>query len=174
MKGKFQFQDGFVYKMPAHFGGYQFYPVRVKYNDITNIVIQYETKPEVLLQYIPEEFDLLKPLVNVQYSNCRDVDWMAGGEYRLIQVTAPVKYTGSSEGLTGEYALVVWENKTCPIIGGREEDGVPKIFADIANERYLNDHWFTTASYESNTFLKMDFYKKAELAKTDIEKLNEN
>jgi len=174
MRGKFKFNDNFVYKMPAHFGGYPFYPVRTVYGDMTGINVQFETEQDTLLQIIPEDFELREPLVNVQYSNCRDVDWMAGGEYRLIQITTPVKYMGNSEGLMGEYALVVWENKTCPIIGGREEDGVPKIFADIASERHVGDHWFTSASYESCTFLKLDFHKKDEVSKKDIEKINEH
>jgi len=174
MRGKFKFQDDYVYKMPVHFGGYPFYPVRTEYRDMLGITIQYETTPEALLQYIPEDFDLQEPIVSIQFSNCRDVDWMSGGEYRLIQVTAPVKYLGNSEGLCGDYALVVWENKTCPIIGGREEDGVPKVFADIASERHVGDHWFTAASYESYTFLKIDFLKKNELSKQDVEKINEH
>lgn len=174
MRGKFKFQDDYVYKMPVHFGGYPFYPSRPVHRDMLVIIIKYETTPEALLQYLPEDFDLQEPIVTLQFSNCRDVDWMSGGEYRLIQVTAPVKYLGNSEGLGGDYALVIWENKTCPIIGGREEDGVPKVFADIASERHVGDHWFTAASYESHTFLKIDFLKKNELSKQDIEEMNEH
>ena len=174
MKGKFRFHDDYIYKMPVHFGGSPFYPGRAEYRDMLGITVKYKTDQEALLQYIPEDFDLREPIVSVQFSNCRDVAWMAGGEYRLIQVTAPVKYMGNSEELSGDYALVVWENKTCPIIGGREEDGVPKVFADIANERHVDDHWFTAASYESYTFLKIDFNKKDEVSPKDIEKLNEH
>jgi acetoacetate decarboxylase len=174
MRGRFKFQDDWIYKMPVHFGGHAFYPVRVVYGDMTCLQVGFETDPEKLLPLIPEDFELLEPKVNVQYANCREVDWMAGGDYRLIQATAPVKYMGNSEGLVGEYALVVWENKTCPIIGGREEDGVPKIFADIAMERHNGDHWFTAASYESVNFLKLDFRKKGELSEEDIAEINKN
>ena len=174
MKGKFKFQDDYIYKMPAHFGGSPFYPIRAVYGDMLGISVQYETDQDALLQYIPEDFELREPVVSVQYTNCRDVVWMSGGEYRLIQVSAPVKYLGNSDGLSGDYALVVWENKTCPIIGGREEDGVPKVFADIANERRVDNHWFTTASYESCTFLKIDFNQKDEVSSKDIEKLKAN
>ena len=58
MRGKFKFQDDYVYKMPVHFGGYPFYLVRTEYRDMLGITIQYETTPEALLQYIPEDFDL--------------------------------------------------------------------------------------------------------------------
>lgn len=173
-RGKFKLKDDYVYKMPVHFGGDPFYPVRTIYRDMTGISIQFETDQEALLEIIPHDFELLEPVVNVQYSNCRDVDWMAGGEYRLIQVASPVRYMGNSEGLEGQYVFVIWENKTCPIIGGREEDGMPKVFADISCERHLEDHWFTAASYESYTFLKLDFVKTGELDDEAVKEANEN
>jgi len=172
VRGKFTIQDDYVYKMPVHFGGSPFYPYKAIYEDMLGISIGYETDHELLLRYVPDVFELREPIVTVQYSNCRDVVWMSGGEYRLIQVTIPVLYTGQSEGLCGDYALVVWENKTCPILGGREEDGVPKVFADIARERHVEEHWFTAASYESRTFLDIDFTREAEASNETIEKLN--
>ncbi len=157
--------------MPVHFGGQPFSPVRTVYREMTGISIEYETDSEALLQYIPEDFELLKPVVNVGYANCRNVDWMAGGEYRLIQVCVPVRYLGNNEGLEGFYVLVIWENKTCPILGGREEDGMPKVFADIPCERHVGDHWFTSASFEGCTFLKLDLSRTAELGKAELETL---
>jgi len=174
MRGKFMLKDEFVYKMPVHFGGEEFFPVRTVYGDMNCISLQFETRLDSLLQLIPDDFELLEPLVNVQYANCRDVDWLSGGEYRLIQASAPVRYIGNSEMLLGEYVLVIWENKACPIIGGREEDGMPKIFADIASERHVGGHWFTAASYENNIFLTFDFQRQSELGKKEIAKLNEH
>ncbi len=163
MRGQFSFKDNFVYKMPVHFSGHLFYPVRVVYGDMTCVSVPFETDPSRLVRFIPEDFELTAPRVDVQYSNCRDVDWMAGGEYRLIQASVPVKYVGNGEGLVGDYVLVIWENKACPIIGGREEDGMPKIFADIPSERHRGEHWYTGASYEGSSFLSLDFHRREEL-----------
>ena len=174
MRGKFSIRKDYVYKMPVHFGGEPFVPVRTVYGDMTTICLKFETDQEALLKIIPEDFELLEPVVNVQYANCREVDWMSGGEYRLIQLSSPVRYVGNSEGLEGEYPLVIWENKACPIIGGREEDGMPKVFADIAVERHSGDHWFTCASYECNTFLNLDLERKEELGTEDVARLNES
>lgn len=174
LRGKFKFREDFVYKMPVHFWGYPFYPVRTEYGDMRCISIQFETEQEPLLELIPEDFNLLQPLVNVQYANCRDVDWMSGGEYRLIQLSAPVEYVGNSDGLAGEYVFVIWENKACPIIGGREEDGMPKLFADIAFERHIKDHWYTAASYESCNFIKLNFVRGEEVSEKDVGKVNEH
>lgn len=174
MRGKFKFRDDYLYKMPVHFSGAPFYPWSVVHGDMLCILVQYETDPKALVQYLPEVFELREPIVNVQYSNCREVAWMSNGEYRLFQITVPVLYKVKSEEISGEYALVVWENKTCPIIGGREEDGVPKIFADIAHERHVGEHWFTAASYESCTFLQIDMTCKSKLSAEDIKGLNKN
>lgn len=174
MKGKFRLEDNLVYKMPAHFGGEPFYPVRTVYGDMTALVINFETQEEALLRIIPEDFDLMSPTVNIQFADCREVEWMSGGEYRLIQASVPVRYVKNGEALEGDYALVIWENKTCPIIGGREEDGMPKIFADIASARHVGEHWFTAASYESNTFLKIDLTRERELSEEELKPLNEH
>ncbi len=133
MRGKFVFNDDCVYKMPVHFGGDPFIPVRTVYGDMTGITLSFETAPESLLALLPEDFELLEPKVNVQFANAREVDWMSGGEYRLIQASSPARYLGNAEELEGEYVFVIWENKACPILGGREEDGMPKIYADIAS-----------------------------------------
>lgn len=172
MRGKFRFKDDYVYKMPVHFGGYLFYPIRTTHGDMTSIVVKFETDEETLLNYLPEDFELLEPIVSIQYVNFRDVEWMANGDYRLIQVSLSVRYLVNSEGLEGLYPLVIWENKTCPIIGGREEDGMPKIFADVAMERHYHDHWFTAASYESQTFLRMDLEITGELDQSTIAEMN--
>ena len=174
MRGKFKLQKDFCYKMPPHFGGDPFYPARVVYPDMSVLMMKYQTDQDALLQFIPEEFELLEPAVNLQFSNCREIEWMAGGEYRLFQVSAPVRFMGNTEGLVGEYGLVVWENNATPILGGREEDGVPKIFADIACERHVGDHWFTSASYECNTFLSIDFHRKERFSESTVEEMNKN
>ncbi|MDD4160458.1 MAG: acetoacetate decarboxylase family protein [Synergistaceae bacterium] len=174
MKGKFRLQDDLVYKMPVHFGGEPFYPVRTVYGDMTSVSVSFETDEEVLSKLIPEDFDIISPTVNVQFAECRDVDWMSGGEYRLIQAGVPVRYVKNSDVLDGEYVLVIWENKACPIIGGREEDGMPKIYADISSLRHYGDHWFSAASYECNTFLKIDLNRERELEEEELKLLNEH
>jgi acetoacetate decarboxylase len=173
-KGRFRIEDDLVYRMPVHFSGEPFYPVRTVYGDMTTISVSFETEEEALLKIIPESFELISPTVNIQFAECRDVDWMSGGEYRLIQASAPVIYAKNEEEIDGEYVLVIWENKACPIIGGREEDGMPKIFADIASLRHSGDHWFSAAAYESNTFLRIGLSRGRELSEEELGLLNQN
>ena len=98
MRGKFKFQDDFIYKMPAHFGGSPFYPIRAVYGDMLGISVQYETDQDALLQYIPEDFELREPIVSVQYTNCRDVVWMAG------EMAYSSFYNCLHFGISGDYA----------------------------------------------------------------------
>ena len=51
---------------------------------------------------------------------------------------------------------MVWENKTAPILGGREQTGIPKIYADIEDLHKIQQNYFTNASYEGNTFLRLE------------------
>ncbi len=51
---------------------------------------------------------------------------------------------------------------------------MPKIFADIACERHVKDHWFTSVSYECNTFFSLDFHRRDKLPEQVIEGMNEH
>lgn len=81
---------------------------------------------------------------------------MAGSSYNLIDVSVPVRFNGRRDQVEGNFSLVVWENKTAPILTGREETGVSKIYADIEDLHILQDRRFTVASYEGNSFLRLE------------------
>lgn len=156
----YRLREDHTYHMPAHFGGQ---PGGLSWvcrcSDVHALSLVYETDRDRLEAYVHEDFELLRPEVSVQMSQMRMVDFMANGGYNLVQVSVPVAYRREA-GLTGVYPLVVWENQTWPIIGGREETGVPKIFADIADLHSRGDHVFTCASFWSRTFLELDFFGK--------------
>jgi acetoacetate decarboxylase len=52
-----------------------------------------------------------------------------------VQVAA--RFDGESDHLEGDYILVMFEDQTWPIIAGREDLGVPKLYADISPVRRL-------------------------------------
>jgi acetoacetate decarboxylase len=153
----FRPQDDFTYLMPVHFGGCKFDPETIITQRTTALGISYETDMALLEHYIPEAFELLAPEVQVTFSKFTEINWMQGGQYNLINVAAPVRFHGKKDHLDGAYSLVVWENKTAPILGGREQTGIPKIYADIEDLHIVRPHYSTTISYEGNTFLTMDF-----------------
>jgi len=153
----FQVKNDFTYLMPVHFGGSTFDPDRVIHQKTTTLAMSYETDRKLLEQYIPEEFELLSPEVQIVFSKFTEIDWMQGGQYNLVNVASPVRFSGQRDEPEGSYTLVVWENKTAPILGGREQTGIPKICADIEDLHVLKPHYMTNASYEGNTFLNLDF-----------------
>lgn len=169
----FSFSPESNYSMPAHFGGVEGQPSPAAYADITGVLIGYETDPEALSRYIPESFEITQPLVEIMYQMNRGVEWMAGGNYNLIAVNVPVAYGHGSERIQGLYALVVWENKTCPILAGREQTGIPKIFADIEDAHQLEDRLFTSASYEGSAFLRIEARKTNAMSPEELSALNQ-
>jgi acetoacetate decarboxylase len=167
----FKFSDTLYYSMPAHFSGFE--QSKLYYDDATALIISYETDREMLLQYIPEGFELLEPLVQIGYVMCRGVQWMAGGSYNLIAVQVPAAYTGGAQRIEGGYVLVIWENKACPILGGREQTGMPKLFADIEDHHQMGERMFTNVSYEGTSFLRMDFTRTRKLTVDELSALNQ-
>jgi acetoacetate decarboxylase len=160
----FKFEDNKVYKMPAHFGGSDpASPDFVVYiRDLVTLRYTCTTDEDQLANYIPEVFELLRPEVVFSFSQMRECDWLAGGHYNVVAADVPVRFVGKRDRLEGNYNLVTWENLTTPIIGGREENGVPKIYADITDlhanaASYLGaPDYFANASYDGNTFIRME------------------
>ncbi|MDD3112099.1 MAG: acetoacetate decarboxylase family protein, partial [Methanofollis liminatans] len=117
----FRTQNDCTYLMPVHFGGGKFDPGTIVSQRTVALGITYETDGKLLENYIPEGFELLAPEVQVTFNKFTEINWMHGGYYNLINVAAPVRFHGKKDHLDGSYTLVVWENRTAPILGGREQ-----------------------------------------------------
>jgi len=167
----FRPQDDFTYLMPVHFGGGRFDPGTLVTQKTMGLAINYETDRDLLENYIPEGFELLAPVVEVAFNKFTEINWLHGGQYNLINVAAPVRFHGKRDEIDGDYTLVVWENKTAPILGGREQTGIPKIQADIEDLHVLRPHYATNVSYEGNTFLRMDFEAASPVTGRDLDAL---
>jgi len=165
----FRPQDDFMYMMPIHFGGGKFDPESKISQKGRSLIITYETDKALLENYIPEGFELLAPTVEVVFCKFTEINWMHGGQYNLINVSSPVRFHGKKDTLDGAYTLAVWENKTPPISGGREQTGIPKMFADIEDLHIMEPHYTTTISYEGNTFLRMHFEAGGQITGSDLE-----
>ncbi len=127
----------------------------------------------MLAAFIPEPFEVAQPHLAIQYTMCRRVDWMAGGGYNLITVGVPAAYAHRPERIEGVYVLVIWENKTAPILAGREQSGMPKIFANIEDHHQLGDQLLTNASYDGWTFLRIDFRQARQMSSDELKLLNQ-
>lgn len=98
--------------------------------------LAYRTQPAKLEALMPPGFRLNgEPLVYVTLGFFRNLYWLAGRGYGLVNVEVPVIYTGASETIEGGFCLALWEGRPDAIMTGREELGFPKLFADIPDVR---------------------------------------
>lgn len=168
----FKFEEGKCYKMPAHFGGSYFDPdAKAIYDDVVTLIFSYTTDGEQLSNNVPEGFELTKPELSIEFQQCRQVEWMAGSYYDLVSVAAPVRFNGQRDRLEGSFSLVVWENKTTPILTGNMM-GVPKIYADIEDLHILADTYRTRLSFEGSTFLELEMIRHQPLDAEEVKAMN--
>ena len=167
----FHINDDWSYRMPVHFCGSPGAGVAgQRYDDVTNLTISYRTDAERLARYVPDAFDLLDPVLTIIHQACRGVRWMAGGGYNLINVSVPARHRTS--GVTGAYILVIWEEQDGSDPRGREETGMPKVFAEINEAVTCEQHVFAHASHEGRAFLELHAELMAELSADEVKRLD--
>ncbi len=165
MRGKFVLKKGYTSQMPTHFFNMPYNKDnRVVYSDVLMISLMQETDLNILVNYVPPEFEVLDGDIQWGYFNCRGVDFMSNGEYRILQAAAHVRYGEGADAIEGWYPLAIFEDDPYPILGGREQDGMPKVFADISVPRHVDNHWFAAVSLYSETLFRVDFREEEEAA----------
>lgn len=175
MRGQFRLKEGYTARMPVSLRNYPFNPdVRVHYSDCRVLSVNQKTDENKLAELIPEEFEILEPTVVWQYTNCRGVDFMMNGEYRIFQASVPVKFIGAKEEIAGSYPLIIFENNAVPVLGGREEDGMPKVVCDISLDRHFENHWFAALANYCETIARIDFWEDSELSPQAVAELAKN
>lgn len=98
------------------------------------------THKDALEAVLPEYYRPAKdPLVTVVFSHNNGLDFMAGAGYRLAAFQVSARFDGEQDHIEGDYILVIFENQAWPIISGREDLGVPKLYADISAIKQLPD-----------------------------------
>jgi acetoacetate decarboxylase len=107
---------------------------RLLYKHTEVVALQYLTDPAAIAPLLPTCYRPGKePLVTILFGYNNGLDFLAGGSYRLAAFQVSARFDGEQDQVEGDYILVMFENKTWPILGGREDLGVPKLFADISS-----------------------------------------
>jgi len=135
-------EPGKHYRMPLLMGPMfeSASPPRFAYREVDVLALQYLTRPAAVAALLPEPYvPADKPLVTVLLSENNGLDFMAGAGYRLAAFQVAARFEGERDHVEGDYILVMFENQTWPIVGGREDLGVPKVFADISALRVFPD-----------------------------------
>ena len=128
---------GLRYLMPA-IAGYEPGTAGTWYHDVTGLAVTFRTRPEAVAALIPDRFRVGagpddEALVTVSWARNRGVDWLAGGGYNLLGVNVAATYQGEIDVVPGGYCVILWEDATEPILTGREQTGIPKVYADITD-----------------------------------------
>jgi Acetoacetate decarboxylase (ADC) len=127
--------------------------------------ITFLSQVEALNRIMPPYCSLAgEPLVTVEWSLLRELEWLAGRSYSTLGVKFPVQYSGPGERATGAFLAVLWENLAEPIITGREELGFAKLFCELKEPRILRGEHHYSASWDGHTFMHMTI---SELHETD-------
>lgn len=141
-----EFKPNVRYRMPVFFGPapgprqkHDGTPWSAQESGTANVqwaTIAYRTHRAKIESLLPKGFRLNgEAMVYVTLGFFRDLYWLAGRGYGLVNVEVPVIYTGKTETIEGGLCLALWEGRPDPIMTGREETGFPKLFADIPDVR---------------------------------------
>lgn len=134
------------------------HPPKYVYSPTEVIVIQYMTDPSALEALLPKWYRPGKePLVTIFFGLNKGASFMAGGEFRTAAFLAEARFDGEKDHVIGDYILAMFENHTWPIIGGREDTGIPKLYADISDIKVMpNGHLRCEASYWGHLLFGLD------------------
>jgi acetoacetate decarboxylase len=112
----------------------------IPYRERQTIALQYETDSEKISGVLPDCYEPAdKPVVTIGFIYNDGVDFLAGRGYNIATVNVSTVFNGSRDNVEGSFSIVMYEDDTIPIIGGRENLGVPKIFADISRPKIYPD-----------------------------------
>jgi hypothetical protein len=167
----FVFKPNVRYRMPVMFGPapgprqkHDGTPWTAEESGTANVqwsTISYRTHQEKLEALLPPGFKLNgDPLVYVTFGYFRNLYWLAGRGYGIVNAELPVTYTGKHESITGGLCLSIWEGRPDAIITGRDELGFPKLFADIPDVRLNPDSGSISgeASWLDFKFFEMEMH----------------
>ncbi|NIQ32921.1 MAG: acetoacetate decarboxylase, partial [Nitrososphaeria archaeon] len=121
-----------LYMMPLIMGPISDRNQGSQYEKVEMLSLQYKTNHEAVEALLPDCFKPAdEPTVTIAFGFNDGVDFLLGRGYNVVIVLLAAKFLGEKDNLEGDYALVIFENETHPIVTGREILGAPKIFADI-------------------------------------------
>ena len=117
----------------------------LKQSTVSKATIIFKTSATLLRNLLPNsQYSLEKPdtvaIAELSVESLDKMNWLGGGGYDLLALYIPnVLYKSADDIVTkGKYCPIMFENLADPILVGREELGVPKMFSDIAISRADN------------------------------------
>jgi acetoacetate decarboxylase len=141
----------------------------------TSLNVSYRTDREKLEAILPAGKGLSlrgDPVITVSANyNVGDLRVWAGRSYEIVMVTFPVTFKGKSREVHGDYAPIILENMTDPIIAGRETIGWSKVYADIEPLRITRDKAHGNAGWYGFSFMDIALDNIRQLSQEEVEAL---
>ena len=173
----YHFQTDRFYRMPTHFGpslgprqglGGRRYDCLNTPNE-TVIQARFKAEREQLEKLLPPGFRLREPYVlDLSFGYYKDLEWLAGRGYNVFGVVIPATYQGQQESVNGDFMLVLWENMADPIITGREDLGIAKVYCELPEPQFIGDEVICRASWDGCQFASLQLSGLKEIAPQDL------
>lgn len=145
-----------------------------KYEDVTTLTALYLTEKDAVSNLLPKQFEIAdEPIVVVYYSKCGSVDFLAGGGYNIFGINLPAVFNGHKDSIVGNYALVLWENNTIPILLGRELLGVPKLYGDLPDPSRMENVWRAHVSENGHRLAEISVNNATEISQENIQMMEQ-
>lgn len=123
-----------------------------------SFAISFESEREAVDELLPPGFSAPeKPTVKVQTHCNYDIAWLAGRGYNFMEVLFSATFRGEEETVEGDFVSVMWESRPDPVLPGREEIGLPKLFADVTGPEAAHGGSRIAASWDGFEFAAMEF-----------------
>ena len=154
-----------IYRMPTHFGpslgprqGLRGDGYACSGNPCQLVVeATFEADAQQLSALMPPQFEPLLPArLTASFSYITEIEWLAGRGYNTFGVRVPARYRGAKDQVEGEFCAVLWENRPEPIITGREELGISKIYCELPEPERSGSGVKCVASWEETIFAVLD------------------
>lgn len=135
----------------------------------TTIAVSFLSDAEQLSALLPAGFSLAgEPVVSVSASYTTEIEWLAGRGYNMLGVRIPATFRGDRDEVSGSFLCVLWENLADPILTGRDELGVPKIWCELPEPIEEDGVTRISASWLGHRFLDLAVKDPVELSREEI------
>jgi acetoacetate decarboxylase len=150
-----------AYLMPAIVGTPWRDGAGTVYHDVLTLSVTYRAPAEAVERLLPPGFVVgaepsTEALVTVSYARNRGVEWLAGGSYNLIGVNVAATFCGERDRVAGGYCVIMWEDRTEPILTGREQTGIPKVHAEITDVLTDGERVYVRASKNGRPIVELE------------------
>ena len=173
----YHFQTDRFYRMPTHFGpslgprqgldGRRYACLNTP--NETTIQASFKAEKEQLEKLLPPGFRLREPhTITLSFSYYKDLEWLAGRGYNVFGVLIPATFQGQQETVNGDFMLVLWENMADPIITGREDLGIAKVYCELPEPQFIGDEVICRASWDGCQFASLQLSGLKEISPQDL------